>query len=197
VVVGAPHHPLRRYSNHCTLPVRCPRSLSKLPVGHLINPQSVYVGMPRIAQDEINKSTLSFPSISFTQPTVDSITLAASAVQHSSSIFTPTIDPFNVTKHLVTDGITVSDSITGIAIPRIHAYHPNTDITVAPQEVPIISFDQVSDFAIGLLSQPNVTVRMAGNTKLHEGALPVINIKYNSSMTFNGLLHNLRVVHHN
>lgn len=146
----------------------------------------VYVGMPRIAQKAIDESTLSFQSISFTNPTVDHLTLAASAQQHSSSIFTPTIDPFNVTMHLVTNGTTASDSITQISMPQVHAHHPVTNIAVAPQEVPILSFDQVTDFAIALLNQPNVTVRMSGTSKLHEGALPVINIKYNSSLTFNG-----------
>jgi hypothetical protein len=147
--------------------------------------------MPKIAQKEIDESTLSFSSIAFTNPAVDHLTLAAGAVQHSSSIFTPTVDPFNVTMHLVTNGTTSPDSITQIAMPRIHAHHPDTIITVDPQQVPIIDFDQVTDFAIALLNQPNVTVRMAGYTNLHEGALPVIPIKYNSSLTFLGLLRTL------
>lgn len=150
--------------------------------------------MPRIAQKEINESTLSFSSISFTNPAVDHLTLAAGAVQHSSSIFTPTVDGFNVTMHLVTNGTMSPDSITQITMPQIHAHHPNTVITVDPQQVPILDFDQVTDFAIALLNQPNVTVRMAGNTKLHEGALPVIPIKYNSSLTFLGLLPTLQGV---
>lgn len=143
--------------------------------------------MPRIAQQDINESTLTFESISFTQPTVNGLTLAGAAQQYSSSIFTPTIDAFNVTMHLVTNGTTASDPITQIAMPQIHAHHPITSISVAAQPVPILSYDQVTDFALALLNEPNVTVRMEGNTKLHEGALPVINIKYNSSMTFDGL----------
>jgi hypothetical protein len=142
--------------------------------------------MPKIAQKGIDDSTLSFLSIEFTNPAVDHLTLAAAAVQHSSSIFTPTVDPFNVTMHLVTDGLTAVDGITQIAMPKIHAHHPDTNITVDPQPVPILNFDQVTDFAIQLLNQPNVTVRMEGKTKLHEGALPVININYNASLTFAG-----------
>ena len=143
--------------------------------------------MPKIAQTEINDSTLSFSSITFTNPAVDHLTLYGAAIQHSSSIFTPTVDPFNVTMHLVTDGFTAVDAITQIAMPRIHAHHPDTNITVDPQPVPILSSDQVTAFAIQLLNQPNVTVRMEGKTKLHEGALPAININYNASLTFAGM----------
>lgn len=143
--------------------------------------------MPRIAQQQINDSSLTFQSIAFTQPTVNGLTLAGSAQQYSSSIFTPAIDAFNVTMHLVTNGSVASDPITQIAMPQIHAHHPITSISVAAQPVPILSYDQVTNFALALLNEPNVTVRMEGDTKLHEGALPVINIKYNSSMTFAGM----------
>lgn len=144
--------------------------------------------MPKIAQDAIDASTLSFSSMKFVNPTEDYLTLSVDAVQHSSSIFTPTIDGFNVTMHLVTDGTTAEDAITQIDMPQIHVQKPNTVITVDSQQVKIINFDQVTNFAIQLLNQPNVTVRMEGKTKLHEGALPVIGVNYNSAITFDGPL---------
>lgn len=144
--------------------------------------------MPKIAQDAVNAASLSFASMKFTNPTEEFLTLSVDAVQHSSSIFTPTIDAFNVTMHLVTDGISAVEPITQIPMPEIHVQKPDTKIGVDGQQVRILDFDQVAAFAIQLLNQPNVTVRMIGSSKLHEGALPVINIKYNSSITFDGSL---------
>ncbi|KIN06829.1 hypothetical protein OIDMADRAFT_46754 [Oidiodendron maius Zn] len=147
----------------------------------------VYVGMPRIAQDGINASTLTLSSLQFLNPTPDSFTLSANATQYSSSIFTPTIDAFIASMHLVTNGSASPNAITQIAMPQIHVRHPNTNIAIDNQKVPVLNFDQVTDFAIQILNQENLTVRIEGMSKLHEGALPVFKISYNSSLTFEGL----------
>jgi hypothetical protein len=37
-----------------------------------------------------------------------------------------------------------------------------------------------------VLANETVTTALSGNTNLHEGALPVVNVNYNSQITFKG-----------
>lgn len=147
---------------------------------------SVYVAMPKIAQKGIDDSTLTYNSLKFLKPSVDSLSLSVDATQYSSSTFTPTLDAFNVTMHLVTDGITSEKVITQISMPQVHAHHPNTSIIVDNQVSKIVDMDQVVAFATQVLKQENITIRVEGQTKLHLGALPVTSIHYNNSITFAG-----------
>lgn len=175
---------------HCSLPSHLPTCVSEPSedLKTLVSYQlpSIYVAMPKVAQKGVDESTMDFVGLSFLAPSPESLTLTVQAVQHQSSIFTPTIDLFNVSMYLVTDGTTGSQPITQIGLPQIHSHYPDTDIDIENQLVPILDFDQVTAFTIAVLNQENVTVRMVGNTKLHEGKLPVCNINYNSSVTFQG-----------
>ena len=147
---------------------------------------SVYVALPNIAQRDLNESTLSFSSLKLVNPTGEYITIASAAVIHSSSIFTPTVEPFNATMHLVNNGYIAPEAITEISMPSVHSHRPDTNITISLQQVPIMNLDQVTALAVQLLNEPTVTIQVEGNTKLHEGALPVSDIIYNSSITFQG-----------
>lgn len=149
---------------------------------------SVYVAMPKIAQKGIDDATLSYTSLKFMKPSLDSLTLSVDALQHSDSQFTPTLDAFNVSMHLVTDGITSEKVITQIGMPQIHAHHPDTNIVITDQKATIVDMDQVTAFAKQVLVQESIEVRMEGKTKLHLGALPVNSVNYNSSITFKGIL---------
>ncbi|OBT45276.1 hypothetical protein VE00_03597 [Pseudogymnoascus sp. WSF 3629] len=147
----------------------------------------VYVAMPKIAQKGIDDATLSYTSLKFMKPSLDSLTLSVDAMQHSDSQFTPTLDAFNVSMHLVTDGITSEKVITQIGMPQIHAHHPDTNIVITDQKATIVDMDQVTAFAKQVLVQESIEVRMEGKTKLHLGALPVNSVNYNSSITFKAL----------
>lgn len=144
--------------------------------------------MPKIAQKGIDDATLSYTSLKFMKPSLESLTLSVDALQHSDSQFTPTLDAFNVSMHLVTDGITSEKVITHIGMPQIHAHHPDTNIVIKDQKAMIIDMDQVTAFTKQVLVQESIEVRMEGNTKLHLGALPVNTVNYNSSITFKGFL---------
>ncbi|KFY16443.1 hypothetical protein V492_01329 [Pseudogymnoascus sp. VKM F-4246] len=147
----------------------------------------VYVGMPRIAQKAIDESTLSYNSLKFMKPSLESLSLSVNAEQHSDSPFTPTLDPFNVSLHLVTDGITSEKVITLLEMPQLHVQHPDTSIVINDQVANIVDMDQVTAFAKQVLVQESIEVRMEGSTKLHLGKLPVNSVNYNSSITFKAL----------
>jgi cytoskeletal protein RodZ len=147
----------------------------------------VYVAFPRIAQHGVNESTIEFTDIEFLEPTSDSIVLTQSAMLHSPSMYTPTLDPFNASLYLVTDGVFGSDPMIVIPMPRIHALHPSSSVSITNENTTIASLDQVTQYAIAVLTNKNVTTALTGRTKLHEGKLPVTTINYNSSSTYLGL----------
>ncbi|TGO48070.1 hypothetical protein BOTNAR_0495g00040 [Botryotinia narcissicola] len=147
----------------------------------------VYVAMPKIAQDGVNDSSLEITQLKFTDPTPDAIVLCQVGILHSPSMYTPTLDPFNASSYLVTNGQYASSPMVIIPLPKIHALHPKSTISVENQEVSIVSIDALSDYTTAVLSNEYVTTALVGKTKLHEGALPVITINYNQTSTYKGL----------
>jgi len=147
----------------------------------------VYVGMPKIAQHGVNEASLEIDQLQFTDPTPNTIVLTQKGILHSPSMYTPTFDPFNASSYLVTDGQYASSPMVIISLPKIHALHPQSTVAVENQEVEIINVDALSDYTTAVLSNEYVTTALVGNTKLHEGALPVITINYNHTSTYKGL----------
>ncbi|KAI9645356.1 hypothetical protein NHQ30_006093 [Ciborinia camelliae] len=147
----------------------------------------VYVAMPKIAQHGVNESSLEITQLKFTDPTPDTIVLSQVGTLHSPSMYTPTLDAFNASSYLVTNGQYASSPMVIIPLPKIHALHPKSSVSVSNQEVSILSIDALSDFATAVLSNEYVTTALVGKTKLHEGSLPVVSIDYNKTSTYKGL----------
>lgn len=143
--------------------------------------------MPHIAQHGVNESSLEITGIDFLEPTSDSLVLAQRAIIHSPSMYTPTLDPFDAASYLVTNGTFAADPMLYIPMPKIHALHPKSNATVAPQLVHIDNLEEVTAYATAVLSNEWVSTALVGKTKLHEGKLPTITIKYNTTATYRGL----------
>lgn len=146
-----------------------------------------YVGMPRIAQHGVDESSLEMTDIEFLDPTPNTVTLTQKAILHSPSIYTPTLDPFNASLWLVTNGTFASEPMSILTMPRIHALHPKSNASVIGQTVQILNLDQITEYATQVLSLKNVSTALTGRTNLHEGKLPTVNIKYNTTTTYAGL----------
>lgn len=147
----------------------------------------VYVAMPKIAQHGVDESSIEFTDIQFLSPTESSIVITQKAILHSPSIYTPTLDPFNASLYLVTDGVFASTPMVIVEMPRIHALHPKSNASVDNQNVTIVDIDQVTKYATTVLTNETVTTALTGRTDLHEGKLPVNKVNYNSSTTYLGL----------
>lgn len=143
--------------------------------------------MPKIAQDGVNDTELSFYELQFLDPTPDTVTLTQRAKLHSPSIFTPTLDPFTAGLWLVSNETFGPSPFASIDFPRIHALHPDSNVSFAGQVLPILDVDQLSEYATQVLSQEYVTTALTGSTKLHVGKLPVVTINYNSSTKYKAL----------
>jgi hypothetical protein len=144
--------------------------------------------MPHIAQHGVDESTIEFTALKFLEPTSDSVVLSQEAILHSPSMYTPTLDPFTAASWLVTNGTFGPEPMLYVPMPRIHALHPQSNASVDGANVTISSLEQVTDYAMAIITQENVTTALTGKTKLHEGKLPVITINYNSSSTYKGML---------
>jgi len=147
----------------------------------------VFVAMPKIAQDGVNDSSIEFTDLEFLDPTPNSVVLTQKAILHSPSMYTPTLDAFNASLYLITNGTFASAPILQIHMPKIHALHPKSNVTILGQDLSISNLDQLTDFATAVLTNEEVNTALTGKTNLHLGGLPVVNVNYNTSTTYKGL----------
>lgn len=141
--------------------------------------------MPVIAQNGVNDSYLVFSELTFLNPRANGLELRQTGLLHSPSIFTPTLDAFNATLSAVIDGVEGS-TFTNIQMPSIHALHPTSSFDVR-NNVTFTNTTALNAFVVAMLSQQTVVSRLVGRTNLHEGALPVTSIKYDTKPSFLGL----------
>lgn len=147
----------------------------------------VYVGLPRIAQHDVDKSSLEFTELQFLDPTPSSIALSQKSLLHNPSKFTPTLDSFTASLFLVTNGTVGSSRLLTLVLPEIHATKPTSEAVIEGQTVTIDDVDELTNFATQVLKNEEVTTRLVGKTKLHLGKLPTTNIDYKESTTYKGL----------
>jgi len=143
--------------------------------------------MPHIAQHGVNQSHLELTDLEFLNPTPDTVVMTQKAILHSPSIYTPSLDPFNATVWLVTNGTFATTPMIILSMPKIHALHPKSNASVVNQEVTILNQDQIAEYCTEVLVNKNVSTALTGKTVLHEGHLPKLNIKYNTTLTYAGL----------
>lgn len=147
----------------------------------------IYVYMPKKAQHDVNASSLSFTDLQFLNPSPNTITLTQKGILHSPSHYTPTLDSFNASLWLVTNGVFGAVPFVNIQMPKIHALHGDSNVSVTDQVVTVLDQAQLSQYAIQVLDQKNVTTALTGRTKLHLGALPTTEVNYNESTTYSTL----------
>ncbi|RDL35988.1 Uncharacterized protein BP5553_06600 [Venustampulla echinocandica] len=147
----------------------------------------VYVAMPKIAQDGVDDASLEFTELQFLNPSATSVTLTQRAILHSPSKFTPTLDSFNASTFLVTNGTFGAAPMIFVTMPSIHVQHPKSNVAVEDSKVMINNMDQLTNFATQAVAQEYVSTALVGETTLHLGALPTVKINYNSTSKYKGL----------
>lgn len=148
----------------------------------------VYVAMPKIAQNQVNDSTLAFDSIEFLDPTPETINLTQVATLYSPSIFSPTLDAFTAEAWLVTNGTFSPTPFFNINLPKIHAKAKgDTTVSVDGQLITYTNLTDVAEYSTQVLTNEYVTTALTGETTLHLGALPSVRVKYNKTITYKGL----------
>ncbi|CAG8975707.1 hypothetical protein HYALB_00009114 [Hymenoscyphus albidus] len=147
----------------------------------------VYVGMPRIAQHDVDASWLEVTELQFLDPTPNSVVLTQRVILHNPSKFTPTLDGFPAANYLVTDGVQGPEPMVYIQFPEIHARKPTSTHSVENQKVDIVNQEQLAAYASSILANENVHSRLIGRTSLHLGALPTVQVNFQDTPSYKGL----------
>ncbi|KAG9233505.1 hypothetical protein BJ875DRAFT_43475 [Amylocarpus encephaloides] len=147
----------------------------------------VYVAMPKIAQHDVNAANIEVTEFKFENPTMETILLTQRAKLNNPSLYTPTLDSFAAASYLVTNGTFGPASIIHVQMPEAHATKPYSKQEVVNQEVKIDDLDQLAAFATAVVSDEYVHTALVGKTKLHLGALPVVEVTFNDTSTYKGL----------
>jgi len=147
---------------------------------------SIFVAVPKIAQHDVDKSYLEFKELKFLEPSPQSLLISQESVLHNPSKFSPTLDSFNASFYVVTNGTVATSRILYLTLPEIHATRPSSNQSIVSQTVKIENEAQLADFATQVLHNENVTQRLEGRTRLHLKGLPSNNVDYQETTTYKG-----------
>jgi len=148
----------------------------------------IYVALPKIAQDDVNRSHLELLELKFLEPTADGFNIQQTARLHNPSKFTPTLDGFYAASYFVDNKTGIEpEPLTHFMMPKVHAKHPSSVASVAPQRAEISNMDQAKLYTTAVVQQEYVSTALLGRTPLHLGGLPSNVIKYNTTLTYKGL----------
>ncbi|KAI9894679.1 MAG: hypothetical protein M1814_002035 [Vezdaea aestivalis] len=143
----------------------------------------IFVGFPRRAQKDVNASALEISSLSFTDPTPESIHLTQESTLKSNSSHHPTLDAFNATLFLE-NTLPNIQPIVYLEVPGVRSTGSvpvNIDQTLA-----IANVGQLTNFAKVVLGSREFRLAIRGRTKLHQGSLHT-DVDYNEVVTLKGL----------
>ncbi|KAI9770302.1 MAG: hypothetical protein M1840_003461 [Geoglossum simile] len=144
----------------------------------------VYVGLPNIAQQQVDKSTLEIKSMVVTNPTSHSVQIQQEAFLHSSSIFTPTLDAFPAALFLESTEPNIKP-FAYLQLPKVRS--TKSTLVSIDQTVKITDIDQFSEYTKTVMNSETFRVALRGRTVLHLGRLPATSVNYNEVLTFKGL----------
>lgn len=139
----------------------------------------IFVGIPRIAQHEINASSLEVTSQEVTNPSATGIHLKLDTVIRSDSSFHPVIDPFRAALSLKGQS-----PFLYIDIPQTKS-QAETFVTV-DQDATFVSNESFTQYTKAVLASETFEVYLDGETHLKLSGLPKMSVKYNKVVTMKG-----------
>lgn len=141
----------------------------------------VYVGYPRLAQKEVDKSVLNITSMSLSDPAPDSFTLELDSVLSTKSKYHPTLAAFNGSLHL-------KDSDPAFAylnIPEVKAQ--NGTESHIDQRVQIADMTEYTKYVMTVLGTTQYSIFLKGRGRIQQGDLPKTSVNYNNEISMKGL----------
>ncbi|KAJ5670730.1 uncharacterized protein N7477_006093 [Penicillium maclennaniae] len=141
----------------------------------------VYVAYPKIAQHDVNDSTLNITSMVISNPTPESFNLMQTQVIGSHSSFHPKIYAFEAVV-----------SLLGAALPFATVDVPSVTSSdgaklVVEQTVDLSNASAFGGFAAAVMLNEEVSLNIYGKPGLKEGGLPKTTVTYNKTVTMKGL----------
>ncbi|KAL1970458.1 hypothetical protein VTN77DRAFT_4102 [Rasamsonia byssochlamydoides] len=141
----------------------------------------VYVAYPRIAQNDVNASTLNITQLVITDPTPDSFHVNQTQILGNKATYHPTIYAFNATISLV--GATAP--IAYALVPQIQAN--DGEVIHVAQTLQLSNPSAMADFSKAILNDEEVELNFYGRPDLKEGGLPTRVVTFNKTVTLKGL----------
>ncbi|KAI8939913.1 hypothetical protein NX059_003642 [Plenodomus lindquistii] len=168
-----------RMKNHCRKFWWCDFLVFAIIVLIIVLP-IIYVGIPNIAQSELDDSTLEVTSQEVTNPSADGIHLKIDNVVRSDSNFHPTIESFRA-------GLSLKgqEPFLYVDVPEAKS-EKETYITI-DQDLKFPSNERFTQYAMTALASDTFEVHMDGKTKLKLSGLPKMSVNYNKVITMKGL----------
>ncbi|KAJ5167757.1 uncharacterized protein N7482_003351 [Penicillium canariense] len=141
----------------------------------------VYVAYPKIAQDDVNDSTLNVTSMVIANPTPDSFELLQTQVIGSHSSYHPKIYSFLASVSL----LGAANPFTSVQVPTVKSKDGAT--VNVNQTVDLSDAGAFGDFAEAVMLNEEVQLNIYGRPELKEGSLPTTTVTYNKTVTMKGL----------
>lgn len=139
----------------------------------------VYVAYPKIAQHDVNDSTLNITSMVISNPTPESFSLKQTQVIGSHSSFHPKIYAFEAAVSL------------GAAVPFATVNVPSVKSKdgaelIVEQTVDLSNASAFGDYAMAVMLNEVVSLNIYGRPGLKEGGLPKNTVTYNKTVAMKG-----------
>ncbi|KAJ6016293.1 hypothetical protein N7540_010884 [Penicillium herquei] len=141
----------------------------------------VYVAYPKIAQKDINKSSLEVTSMVISNPTADTFYLNQTQTIINHASYHPKLYAFEAAVSML--GLT--STIAKVLVPTSHANN-GAEVHIA-QTVNITDSTEFDYFAAYLLGLEEFALNIYGKPHLKEGSLPKISVTYNQTVVMKGL----------
>lgn len=144
---------------------------------------SVYVGYPKMAQDDINDSTLDITEMKITDPKPDSLGVKITQVIGTDSSFHPLIDAFEADVSLKGS----DDPFTTLSVPSIKA-EDGAKSTIEQTLELKDSSDAFAEYSKAVMQKEEVELVISGKTDLQVGKLPKTGVDYDKTVKMKGTL---------
>ncbi|KAJ5683516.1 hypothetical protein N7462_006681 [Penicillium macrosclerotiorum] len=141
----------------------------------------IYVAYPKIAQRDVNDSTLNITSMSITDPKPESFVLNQTQVIGSHSSYHPQIYAFEAAVSLAG----AASAFTTVKVPAVKS-KDGAQVDVS-QTVDLSNATAFGDFATAVMLNEEVSLNIYGKPELKEGGLPKTTVTYNKTVTMKGL----------
>ncbi|KAF2132527.1 hypothetical protein P153DRAFT_283411 [Dothidotthia symphoricarpi CBS 119687] len=168
-----------RVKNHCRKFWWCDLLVLAVLVLVIVLPL-IYAAVPKIAQDQINGSTLEVTAQDVTGPRPDSIHLKLESTIKSDSKYHPTLDRFDASLSLED-----KKPFLNIVIPTTKSKE-EVFVTV-DQDIKITDMAAFTEYAMVALASETFDVYLDGKPTIHLSGLPAMNVDYNKKISMKGL----------
>lgn len=139
------------------------------------------MGYPRIAQNDVTKSTLNITHMEISNPTPESFHLAQKQVIGSKSSFHPVIYTFGAAVSLAAGAYSPFGSVT---VPQVKAEDGAS--VLVDQDVRLSDKDAFGEFAKTALLNEFFALNVYGKAKLRLGALQKVGVVYDKTVRVQG-----------